>query len=98
MSEEEQQIESLTGGIKLKKKAPKFTIQIEINNYLLEHCPTSSFIPETVDTRVRNTVNMRCPICGSDDIYAESRQTRSADEAMTVFYVCLKCGWRKKRG
>ena len=95
--EETQQDESLTGGVKLKKQPPKFTIQTKINEYLLEHVPVTAFIEEAVDTRVANVVGMKCPMCGSDEIYAESRQTRSADEAMTVFYTCLKCGWRKKK-
>ena len=58
--------------------------------------PISAFIPDVVITMVKNTVGIKCKVCGSDNIYVESRQMRSADEAMTKFYTCLNCGnkWR----
>lgn len=85
-----------TGGVKLKKTIPKVTIQTEINKYLNENVPISAFIEETVDTRIANTVGIKCKKCGSENIYSESKQTRAADEAMTVFYTCLDCGNRWK--
>lgn len=33
-----------------------------------------------------------CPKCHSDDLLAEGRQTRSADEGQTVFWACKACG------
>jgi DNA-directed RNA polymerase subunit M len=40
---------------------------------------------------------VRCPKCGSDEVYYWMVQTRSADEPMTRFYRCKKCGytWRE---
>lgn len=35
---------------------------------------------------------MRCRQCGSHDLHVEMRQTRSADEGMTAFITCAKCG------
>ena len=37
---------------------------------------------------------LRCRRCGSDDVSAEQKQTRGADEAMTVFCTCAKCSNR----
>ncbi len=33
----------------------------------------------------------QCPDCKSTDLMAYGRQTRSADEGQTIFYVCLQC-------
>lgn len=41
-------------------------------------------VPETKET------NRKCR-CGSTDVVGGQRQTRSADEAMTVIYTCQKC-------
>ena len=81
-----------SGGLKVKKQAPKATIQTSINQYLYENIPISAFIQETVNTKIKNTVGITCFKCKSDNVYSESRQTRSADEAMTIFYTCLNCG------
>ncbi len=39
-----------------------------------------------------------CSRCGYDKVHLETRQTRSADEGMTHFIICLKCGKMKKIG
>jgi DNA-directed RNA polymerase subunit M/transcription elongation factor TFIIS len=39
---------------------------------------------------------LRCRQCGSADIQWEQKQTRGADEAMTVFCSCTKCQLRWK--
>ena len=38
-----------------------------------------------------------CPACGHDRAYFRQMQTRSADEPMTMFYKCEKCGqnWKE---
>jgi len=33
----------------------------------------------------------KCPKCGSSNVKSEQQQKRSADEGMTVFYLCLSC-------
>ena len=88
--------ETIEGGLKVKKNVPKATIQTEINQYLYDNIPISAFIQEVIKTEVKNTVGIKCKTCGSDNIYSESRQTRSADEAMTIFYTCLNCGKKWK--
>ena len=87
---------SVSGGLKLKKQVPKVTIQTEINKYLYENVPIEAFIEEVFDELVKNTVGIHCRTCGSDNVYSESRQLRSADEAMTILYTCLNCGSKWK--
>src|SRR3989338_11390575 len=47
-------------------------------------------------TAERNAT-MICPSCGHEGAYFYQLQTRSADEAMTVFYSCEACDnrWRE---
>ncbi len=42
-------------------------------------------------------VDAECPKCGHDKAEFWTRQTRSADEAETRFFKCVKCGniWRE---
>ena len=89
--------ESIAGGLKVKKQAPKATIQTAINQYLYDNIPISAFIQDVIDTKVKNTVGIKCKKCQSENIYSESRQTRSADEAMTIFFTCLNCGFKWKK-
>jgi DNA-directed RNA polymerase subunit M/transcription elongation factor TFIIS len=37
---------------------------------------------------------MRCRRCGNNDVMCDQKQTRGADEAMTVFCTCTKCNNR----
>ena len=39
---------------------------------------------------------VKCRKCGSSDVAWEQKQTRGADEAMTVFCTCSKCNLRWK--
>lgn len=49
---------------------------------------------ESIDD-VRNCdSSLRCRRCGSIDVTWDQKQTRSADEAMTVFCVCATCNNR----
>lgn len=83
---------SLEGGLKVKKQTPKATIQTAINQYLYENIPITAFVQESINIQVKNTVGIKCKKCQSDNVYSESRQVRSGDEAMTIFYTCLNCG------
>lgn len=42
--------------------------------------------------------DFKCRRCGYDKAHLETRQTRSADEGMTHFITCLKCGKMRKIG
>lgn len=41
--------------------------------------------------RVTYKTTLRCRRCGSGDVTCEQKQTRGADEAMTIFCTCSKC-------
>lgn len=41
--------------------------------------------------RESTRATLRCGRCGSADVQVEQKQTRGADEAMTVFCTCQKC-------
>ena len=45
-------------------------------------------------SRATKAASMRCRRCGATDIFAEQKQTRGADEAMTVFCTCSRCSLR----
>ncbi len=72
------------------------TLQDAINEDLRKTIPLEAFIQEKIQLMVKNTVGIRCKKCGSDDVFCESRQIRSADEATSKIYTCLNCGnkWR----
>jgi DNA-directed RNA polymerase III subunit RPC11 len=40
----------------------------------------------------------KCPKCEHDRAYFTQMQLRSADEPMTVFFKCVKCGNRWREG
>lgn len=79
-----------------KQEQPKNIIQDMINDTLYKTTPISAFVTEAIVTRVKNTVGIVCRKCGSDNVYSESRQLRSGDEAASILYACLNCGqkWR----
>ncbi|CAE8639414.1 unnamed protein product [Polarella glacialis] len=39
-------------------------------------------------------IQQECPGCGNERLQFWTRQLRSADEGLSVFYLCKKCGWR----
>lgn len=51
------------------------------------------------EQNLRSTIkNFICSQCGYTKAHLETRQTRRADEGMTHFITCLKCGKMKKIG
>lgn len=89
---------SVSGGVKVSKKAKVDPLYLQrlIDKDLRERISIDSFKQDKIDTMIKNTVNIKCKACGSDNVFVESKQVRSADEAMTKFYTCLNCGnkWR----
>lgn len=45
------------------------------------------------DLRTLPTVRVECPKCGNMLAYVWQVQTRGADESMTQFFRCTKCGY-----
>jgi DNA-directed RNA polymerase subunit M/transcription elongation factor TFIIS len=70
----------------------------DLINIKLKEIPMSAFIQTVMSNLVKNTFNILCPRCGSDEVNEQFRQTRSADEATTKFYTCLRCGKKWKKG
>ncbi len=67
----------------------------------IKHTPKEKIIVVD-DSKVPRTASLlkgvvRCPKCGSDEVYVWMVQTRSADEPPTRFYKCSRCGytWRE---
>ena len=74
------------------------SIQEIINETLRRKIPIEAFIKEHLSAdNVKNTVDIYCPICGSDDVNVSTKQTRSIDEAATNYYKCLRCGFISKK-
>lgn len=48
------------------------------------------------DYKFQNISDEKCPKCTSRTIQRTSKQTRSADEAATVFLKCLTCGTERR--
>lgn len=101
-TEEKEETESveddgMEGGLKVKKNVDhKSTIQESINEDLLRTINIQAFLQEAIQYMVKNTVGIKCKKCGSDNVWVESKQVRSSDEATSKFYTCLQCGnkWR----
>jgi len=71
-------------------------IQLQVMADLQRSYPPSMFKTTATDYRVKNTLNIHCKNCDSDNVYVVSKQLRSADEATTKIYTCLNGGnvWR----
>ena len=74
------------------------SIQEIINQSMRKKIPIEAFIKEHLSAdNIKNTIDIYCPICGSDDVNVTTKQTRSIDEAATNFYKCLRCGFISKK-
>ena len=47
-----------------------------------------------IETQTKYTSSLQCRRCNSVDVSWEQKQTRGADESMTVYCACAKCGNR----
>lgn len=89
---------SIKGGLKVKKtKEETNNLQETINKKLYELIHMEDFLEEVLDMFKPNTYGVMCPNCKTkDNIYAETVQTRSSDEASDRFMRCLTCGYQWK--
>ena len=83
-------MESSIKGSGKENTIPPF--QLKINQFLRENIKIEDFLPEELSMKSKNTTRIKCHNCGSENIYVESKQTRSADETTTKIYECLDCG------
>ena len=75
----------------------RYQIQDIINKKLREMIDMNIFIKRETSTMVPNTFGVTCPNCRTkDNIYAETVQTRSGDEAADRICTCLTCGYHWK--
>ena len=57
----------------------------------------SGSIPDTTDDSQKDVEGIvRCSRCKSSEVIWDQKQTRGADESMTVFFECKSCGKRWK--
>jgi DNA-directed RNA polymerase I subunit RPA12 len=40
------------------------------------------------------TIKERCPKCDAPEMVFHTAQLRSADEGQTIFYNCVRCGYK----
>lgn len=85
---------NMSGGVKIKKvKDDTNTIQQIINKKLMEMIDMKAFVKKQTSMMQPNTYGITCPYCKvKDNIYAETVQTRSSDEASDRILKCLHCG------
>lgn len=80
-----------------KNKHVSNNIQNIINEKLLKTIVMKNFINTIKTEKVANTFGVKCPNCGvMDNIFAETLQLRSADEAADKICTCLNCNYTWK--
>lgn len=88
----------MEGGAKSKRNNDNINmIQQLITKRMKELYNISDWIIKNDKNMVANTYGVVCPKCHvKDNIYAETVQTRSGDEAADRLCVCLNCGYSWK--
>ena len=81
------------------EKSESYKLTTKIEHSVRNEVSNLAEVMEWKEEHLRSTIkNFKCPKCGYDKAHLETRQTRSADEGMTHFITCLKCGKMKKIG
>ena len=80
-----------------KSKLYKLKTKIEqpIRNEVVNIAEVMKWKEENLKSAIKN---FKCLRCGYNKAHLETRQTRSADEGMTHFLICLSCGKMIKIG
>jgi DNA-directed RNA polymerase subunit M len=89
------------GEIKLfsEDKSESYFISKKIEHSYRDEITNTKEILDWKQKNLKSTIkNFKCPRCSYDKAQLETRQTRSADEGMTHFIICLKCGKMIKIG
>lgn len=80
-------------------KTKDYQIKKEVEHSLTEEVVSMKQFLEWKNKNLSSTIkNFKCPRCGYTKAHLETKQTRSADEGMTHFITCLKCGKMIKIG
>lgn len=74
--------------------------ELIFNHPLLEKARIKERIDlEIFRTKIRGSAGVfQCPRCGSRETVSAEKQTRSADEPMTIKITCVACGFNWKKG
>jgi len=76
-----------------------YKLKTKIEHSIREEVTNLSEVMAWKEKNLKSTIkNFKCPTCGYNKAHLETRQTRSADEGMTHFIICLKCGRHIKIG
>ncbi|MHA1670472.1 MAG: RPA12/RPB9/RPC11 RNA polymerase family protein [Promethearchaeota archaeon] len=82
-----------------EEKSDSYKISTKIYHPIRNEVTNLTDVMDWKEKNLRSSIkDFRCPVCGYDKAHLETRQTRSADEGMTHFITCLKCGKMKKIG
>jgi len=82
-----------------EEKSEFYKIKTKIEHSIREEVVNLQEIMEWKDKNLDSSIkDFKCPRCGYKKAHLETRQTRRADEGMTHFITCLKCGKMKKIG
>ena len=80
-----------------EKEAYKLSQKIEHENK--DEVVSTKELMDWKEENLTSTIkDFKCPRCGYTKAHLETRQTRRADEGMTHFITCLKCGKMRKIG
>lgn len=82
-----------------EEKSNAYRVTTKIKHSIRNEVSNLTEIMNWKEENLRSTIkDFKCPSCGYDKANLETRQTRRADEGMTHFITCLKCGRHIKIG
>ncbi len=82
-----------------KEKSGAYKLTTKIEHPIRNEVTNVSDVTKWKDKHLKSTIkDFKCPSCGYNKATLETRQTRSADEGMTHFIICLNCGRHIKIG
>ncbi len=82
-----------------EEKSNSYRIKTKIEHSIREEVSNLTEFMKWKEENLRSSIkDFKCRRCGYDKAHLETRQTRSADEGMTHFITCLKCGKMRKIG
>jgi DNA-directed RNA polymerase subunit M/transcription elongation factor TFIIS len=81
------------------ERIEEYTQSTKIEHSIRAEVTNLNEVMEWKEKNLRSSIkDFKCRRCGYDKAHLETRQTRSADEGMTHFITCLKCGKMIKIG
>ena len=82
-----------------EEKSNSYRIKTKIEHSVREEVSNLTAFMKWKEENLRSSIkDFKCRRCGYNKAHLETRQTRSADEGMTHFITCLKCGKMIKIG